>query len=61
MANRSHVDYSTLLLWAAQVVAAQANCKLDEAIALMQERGVQTYRTLEEIANAVVDRRLRFT
>ncbi len=61
MANRSHLGSSTLPAWAAPVVAGRANCTLDEAIALMHERGVQTYRALEEIANAVVDRRLRFT
>lgn len=61
MANRTHLDYSTLLPWAAAVVAGQAHCTLDQAIALMQERGVETSRTLEEIASAVVDRRLRFS
>ena len=60
MGNASGIDYSTLVGWSAGIVAAQANCSLDEAITLMQERGVRTDRTLEEIADAVMQRRISF-
>jgi len=52
---------TTLVAWSAGMVAAQANCTLDEAILRMQEHGVHTGRRLEEIAAAVVDRRIRFS
>jgi hypothetical protein len=51
---------SALVVWSAGMVAAQAVCDLDEAILRMQEHGVRTGRTLEEVATAVVERRIRF-
>jgi AmiR/NasT family two-component response regulator len=58
--DKSGIDYDRLVVWAAGIVAAQARCNVDEAIALMQERGVRTRRTLRETAAAVIDRRIRF-
>jgi hypothetical protein len=60
MGNASGIDYSTLVSWSAGIVAAQANCTLDDAITLMQERGVRTDRTLEEIADSVMLRKISF-
>jgi AmiR/NasT family two-component response regulator len=42
------------------IVSAQTNCTVDEALLYMQERARRASRTLEEIAIAVVDRRVRF-
>jgi hypothetical protein len=42
------------------MVSVQARCHYTEAIALMEERAAATGMTLEEIAQAVVDREIRF-
>ena len=60
MGNHSGLDYDTLIAWAAGTVAAQADCTLNEAVALMLERAMQTHHTLEEIADGVIDRTIRF-
>jgi len=41
-------------------VSVQADCSLDEALQLMQERAVQTEHTLDEIADAVGKHRIWF-
>lgn len=38
----------------------QANCTIDEALVLMQDRAATMGQTLDEIAAAVVDRSIRF-
>jgi len=42
------------------MVSVQANCTFDEAIELMQQHANTNQRTLDEIASAVLDRRIRF-
>jgi hypothetical protein len=60
MDRASNSVESALVAWSAEMVAAQAGCDLDEAILRMQEHGVRTRRTLEEVAAAVLERRIRF-
>jgi AmiR/NasT family two-component response regulator len=45
---------------ATNIVAAQVRCTLPEALQLMEERAEETGRTVEEIANEVVEREIRF-
>jgi AmiR/NasT family two-component response regulator len=42
------------------VVSVQADCSMDEALALMKDRAVSTHATLVEIADSVIDRLTRF-
>jgi hypothetical protein len=45
---------------AAGVVVAQTGCSAPEALGLMRERVTDTGRTMQEIAVAVIERRVRF-
>lgn len=45
---------------AQSMVAAQTECTMDEALAIMRERAEVQYQTLIEIADAVLERRIRF-
>ena len=45
---------------ASGMVSAQAACSLDEAFMLMRERAQVAGQSLYDIANAVVERRIRF-
>jgi AmiR/NasT family two-component response regulator len=45
---------------ASGMVSVQANCHFTEAIALMEQRAAETGKTLDAIAQAVVDREIRF-
>src|SRR5438552_11059651 len=45
---------------AAGVVVAQSGCSAPEALCLMRERVTGTGRTMQEIAVAVIERRVRF-
>jgi hypothetical protein len=45
---------------AAGMVSAQANCRLEESVLRMQEHALRVQQTLDEIALAVVERRVRF-
>lgn len=42
------------------MVCVQAQCTLPEALALMRDRATITHQTLDEIADAVLDRTIRF-
>jgi len=42
-------------------VSVQANCTIDEALVLMQERAEETTHTLDEIAEAVGQHRIWFS
>lgn len=42
------------------MVSDQAHCTLPEALLLMDERSKETGRSLEEIANEVVEQEIRF-
>ena len=42
------------------MVSTQANCSLPEALLIMEERSKETGRSLEEIANEVVEQEIRF-
>jgi hypothetical protein len=45
---------------ASKMVSDQAHCTLPEALLLMDERSKETGRSLEEIANEVVEQEIRF-
>ena len=51
---------STRVALAAGMVSAQADCRLEESVVRMQQHARVVHRTLEEIALAVVERRVRF-
>ena len=53
--------YHDYVAQAAGMVSVQAECSLDAAFALMVERAQQHGGTLDEVAAAVVDRRMRFS
>jgi AmiR/NasT family two-component response regulator len=42
------------------MVSVQADCSLEEALELMRDRATVTHQTLDEIADAVLDRSIRF-
>jgi AmiR/NasT family two-component response regulator len=57
MAAAPHTDR---VAQAAKVVAEQAHCTLPEAFLLIDERSTETGRSLEEIANEVLEQEIRF-
>jgi AmiR/NasT family two-component response regulator len=52
--------HSEVVAQASGMVSVQANCSLDDAFVRIQERAQSTGKTAEEIAKAVVERRMRF-
>ena len=64
--NGQRVDDSdefqrTVLIAQAQgMVAAEVNCSMDDALVLMKDRAVVEGRTLEQVADAVTARTMRF-
>jgi AmiR/NasT family two-component response regulator len=46
---------------ASGMVSVQAECSLDEAFAMIEERARTIDLTAEEVADSVVDRRFRFS
>jgi hypothetical protein len=53
-------DLSSRVIQAAGMVSVQADCTGEEAVALLQRRADAFDRDLEDLAGAVVDRRIRF-
>jgi len=51
----------SVLTTAVDLVAAQACCSLDDAHSLMSEHARYTGGSLEDVAEAVVESRIRFT
>ena len=45
---------------ASGMVSVQAQCSVSEALDLMKERAHATGRTLREVADATLDRKMRF-
>ena len=60
MGNGTPFQHSAAVNQATGMVAVQAACSLDEALALMQDRATVQGSTLDEIAGAVIDRSIRF-
>jgi AmiR/NasT family two-component response regulator len=60
MRFRADFHHNTIVAWAAGTVVAQVNCTLDQAVELMEQRAVETRRTLDDIAVDVVERRILF-
>jgi AmiR/NasT family two-component response regulator len=54
LANSLEVDS------AAGMVSLQAHCTIDEAFALMRDRAERTHRSVERVANDVLERVIRF-
>ena len=54
------IHRSAKVVQAAGMISVQANCTLDEAVALMERRAHSTRQTRAQIADAVVARRIRF-
>jgi hypothetical protein len=53
-------DHSDRVFQAQGMVALQANCTVDEALAKMAAEAKASHMSLEAIATAVVERRMRF-
>jgi AmiR/NasT family two-component response regulator len=60
MGNGSAFAHSHRVSQASGMVSVQADCTIDEAVVLMQDRAATMGQTLDEIAAAVVDRSIRF-
>jgi hypothetical protein len=60
MVLRVWASLGTDIAHASGIVCAQADCSPDEALTLMETRAAATGRSLADIADAVVERRLRF-
>ena len=56
----SSVEHDLAVCQAQGMICAQVGCTFDEALVLIQERAQVSGRGMEEIADAVVDRRIRF-
>jgi hypothetical protein len=54
------VHRSAKVMQAAGMVSVQANCTVDEAMTLMEERARATNQTRRQIAEAVIARTIRF-
>jgi len=59
-ANGSRLDVGLVIYHAQGMVSVQAGCSMDAALALMQNTADATDATLEEVAEEVVARRVRF-
>ncbi|MGO9874866.1 MAG: ANTAR domain-containing protein [Acidimicrobiia bacterium] len=60
MTNGSAREYSDYVNQAIGMVAEQTRSTIAQAIALMEERAAANGQTLEHIAEAVIDRSIRF-
>jgi AmiR/NasT family two-component response regulator len=59
MVLRAWASLGTDIAHASGMVCAQADCSPDEALTLMEARAAATGRSLEDIADAVIERRIR--
>ena len=60
MTNGSGREYSDCVNQAIGMIAEQIGGSIPEAIALIEERATATGRALEQIADAVINRSIRF-
>lgn len=58
--NGSGTEYSARVHEAEGMVSAQAACSFDDAIVLMKDRAATEGQTLDQIADAVLERSIRF-
>jgi hypothetical protein len=58
--NDAHTTYGRSIYQAQGMVSVQADCPMNEALALIKERAASDGLTLEALANRVIDRSLRF-
>jgi AmiR/NasT family two-component response regulator len=60
MGNGSGFAHGVKVTQASGMVSVQAACSVDEALALMRDRATVQRQTMDQIAEAVLDRRIRF-
>ena len=60
MEYRTAFDVIARLAQAQGIVSAQAGCSLDQALQIMRERAQVEHRTVNQIADAVLDRTISF-
>lgn len=53
-------EYSDRVAQAAGIVSVQAECSVEDAFAMIEERAESTVTTVEHIAFLVVERQVRF-
>jgi len=58
--NDSRLEHSLAVYQAQGMVTVQADCTFSEALVKMRARAEAAGQTLDEIAHAVVERRIRF-
>ncbi|MGO9872943.1 MAG: hypothetical protein ACLPVY_04015 [Acidimicrobiia bacterium] len=56
----SKAPHGAAIYQASGMVSVQANCTTAEALGMMKERSLVSDQTLDEIAHAVLERRIRF-
>ena len=56
-----HWQRSDRVFQAQGMVSVQADCTVDEALAKMTDRAQESETSLEAIATAIIERRIRFT
>ena len=54
-------QYGTRVHQASGMITVQVGCTIDDAIALMSDRASKSNQTLDAVATAVVERRIRFS
>jgi AmiR/NasT family two-component response regulator len=52
--------YSPEIHRAAEIVSVQADCELEQAYVLMSDRATVAHRSLDDIAQSVLDHSIRF-
>jgi AmiR/NasT family two-component response regulator len=60
VSNGTPLERRARIARAQGMVTVQAECTMDEALDLMRDRAAVGGQTLEEIADAVIDRSIRF-
>ena len=56
-----HWNRSDRVFQAQGMVSVQADCTVDEALAKMHDRAQESEMSLEAVATAIIERRIRFT
>ena len=60
MGNGSAFSHNAKVIQASGMVSVQASCTVDEALVLMRDRATVQGETLDAIAEAVLERQIRF-
>jgi AmiR/NasT family two-component response regulator len=59
MDDVSPVEHTARVYQASGMVSVQADCSIDDALALMREHATSSHRSLDDVAQQIVERRIR--